>query len=314
MISSNELQLYTNFEELANDVLQMASEFMKDKLIFLSAITQTQQLILKVLDNNSGSRITEGMELDIQGTVCQRIDFDNRMPLIYEDMSKESCLDDVRNVILDANVNSYVGVPIVQENGEVFGTLCAVHSLASTFDPKSVRMLQRISKMFSYYLALEQMAFRDALTGLYNRQYLSKHFSAEPSTSGAIFFLDLDGFKKVNDLYGHDKGDFVLKEASHRINSYVTKHNGFAVRLGGDEFIITVPEVMDSALLSTYAEEIISRLSAWEFPIKECDLSASIGIVTCHPEDRQDLNALLKKADQALYQAKAAGKRAYRFY
>ncbi|WP_426448385.1 diguanylate cyclase domain-containing protein [Paenibacillus sp. S-38] len=312
-ISANELQMYTNFEELANDILQMANEFMQDKLIFLSAMTDTHQIILKVLDNNSGSRITEGLALELTGTVCKRIDFDNRVPLIYEDMSKEPCLDDVRGALQEANINSYVGVPIILHNGQVFGTLCAVHPSAAVFDTKSVQMFQRISKMFSYYLDLERMAFRDALTGLYNRQYLFKYFT-DLSNHGSIFFVDLDGFKKVNDVHGHDVGDFVLKEVSLRVDKYMATHNGFAVRLGGDEFILHFHEVSDPERLATYAVEVISRLSTWDLHMEEFSLSASIGIVTYSPKDRNNLKVLLKNADNALYKAKALGKKTFQFF
>ncbi|MBB3111407.1 diguanylate cyclase (GGDEF)-like protein [Paenibacillus phyllosphaerae] len=312
-ISSDELLMYRKFEELADDILQMANEIMPDKLLFVSAITDTHQLILKVLDNNTGSLISEGMTVELTGTVCRRVDFENRKPLIYEDMSKEPCLEDVRETLQAANVNSYVGVPIVLQDGQVFGTICAVHPAAATIDAKSVQMFQRISKMFAYYLELERMAFRDTLTGLYNRQYLFNYFSELPG-SGAIFFLDLDGFKKVNDLHGHEAGDLVLKEVAYRIDTFMKELPGFAARLGGDEFVLVFSDAFEAQQLEGYASDIIDRLSTWNIHLEAFQLSVSVGIVKYTAEDSGDLKLLLKNADNALYRAKAAGRKTYRFF
>ncbi|TYP79245.1 sensor domain-containing diguanylate cyclase [Paenibacillus methanolicus] len=313
-ITVHELNLYNNFEEMANDILQLANEFMPDKLIFLSAMTQTHQLILKVLDDNSGSRIEEGMSVALTGTVCRRVNFAQQRPLIYPDMSKEPCLDEVRDTLREARINSYVGVPIVMPTGDVFGTLCAVHPESAAFDDRSVRMFQRIAKMFSYYLDLERMAFRDALTGLYNRQYLFKYFDEQTPAQGAVFFLDLDGFKKVNDLRGHEMGDLVLKEVAHRIQSYMANIEGFAARLGGDEFIIHFSGLTEPEQLGLHAETLIRELSAWNIHLDEFRISTSIGIATYHGEDDKDLKLLIKNADNALYRAKAKGKKTYQYF
>ncbi|MFC4101585.1 sensor domain-containing diguanylate cyclase [Paenibacillus xanthanilyticus] len=313
-ITVHELNLYSNFEEMANDILQLANEFMPDKLIFLSAMTQTHQLILKVLDDNSGSLIEEGMSVELTGTVCRRVNFAQQRPLIYPDMSKEPCLEEVRDTLREARINSYVGVPIVMPTGDVFGTLCAVHPEAATFDERSVRMFQRIAKMFSYYLDLERMAFRDALTGLYNRQYLFKYFDEQTPASGAVFFLDLDGFKKVNDLRGHEMGDLVLKEVAHRIQAYMANIDGFAVRLGGDEFIIHFSGLTEPDQLGPHAETLIRELSAWNIHLDEFRISVSIGIATYHDEGDKDLKLLIKNADNALYRAKAKGKKTYQYF
>ena len=120
-------------------------------------------------------------------------------------------------------------------------------------------MFQRIARMFAYYLDLERLAYRDSLTGLYNRQFLHKYFSDHPSKSGAIFFLDLDGFKQVNDIHGHDVGDLVLKEAGNRLEEYMKQEKGFAVRLGGDEFIIDFHEPVSHETMIQHAEAILAR-------------------------------------------------------
>src|SRR5699024_7718216 len=126
---------------------------------------------------------------------------------------------------------SYLGLPISLENGEKFGTLCAINDEKSEFDSRSVNLLQRIVRMFSYYLNLEHRAQRDTLTVLYNRRYLTQFFEDHPEKSGGMFYLDMDGFKKVNDEYGHDHGDSILKEVALRLQAFVDEQeDAFAVR------------------------------------------------------------------------------------
>ncbi|MGH2318751.1 diguanylate cyclase domain-containing protein [Planococcus sp. SE5232] len=307
-----ELQMYKNFDELSSDVLDLAKEILPDQLLYLSSFSDTQQMILKLSNNDTNILITEGLIINLNETICNRVDFDNKQPLIYEDTRKESSLDDLRNALEEANVRSYLGIPISLMNGERFGTLCAVHDQESQFDKKSVELLQRIVRMFSYYLYLERFAYRDSLTELYNRHYLTKFFEDGSKSAGVLFFLDLDGFKKVNDIHGHDTGDLVLKEVASRLQQYVAEHpKAFAVRLGGDEFLIHLTDLSSQEEMGKQAEYVLKSLSTWD---ADYQLSASIGIVTYPVNGTDDLQTLLKNADQALYRAKTSGKNTYNFF
>lgn len=304
--------MYKNFDELSSDVLDLAKEILPDQLLYLSSFSDTQQMILKLSNNDTNILITEGLVVNLNETICNRVDFDNKQPLIYEDTRKESSLDDLRNALEEANVRSYLGIPISLMNGERFGTLCAVHDQESQFDKKSVELLQRIVRMFSYYLYLERFAYRDSLTELYNRHYLTKFFEDGSKSAGVLFFLDLDGFKKVNDIHGHDTGDLVLKEVASRLQQYVAEHpKAFAVRLGGDEFLIHLSGLSSQEEMGKQAEYVLKSLSTWD---ADYQLSASIGIVTYPVNGRDDLQTLLKNADQALYRAKTSGKNTYNFF
>ncbi|GFZ80211.1 hypothetical protein GCM10008018_27280 [Paenibacillus marchantiophytorum] len=313
-IPLNEIQFYKNFDELAKDVLDMAKEFMPDRLIYLTTFTETQQIILKLSETNTSIQISEGMIIERNDTVCNRIDFEKSLPLIFEDMSRETNLDDLRKALIAANINSYLGIPIILSSGKEFGTLCAVHTNASVFNVKGIQMLQRIAKLFSHYLELERIAYRDSLTGLYNRQFLYKYFEEIPATGGTLFFLDLDGFKKINDILGHDAGDLVLREVALRLENLVQQYHGFAVRLGGDEFILNIIDISSKEETSKLAQSVLSRLSSWDTQLEELQLSASIGIVTYAANENNNLKVLLKNADNALYRAKASGKNAYQFF
>lgn len=312
MIPLHDLRMYKNFDELASDVLALAQEILPDKLIYINSLSDKHQVILKLSDTNTNVLLTEGMVLNLDKTLCNRIDFEENEPLIYEDISKETCLNGVRSILEEANVNSYLGIPISLVDGERFGTLCVAHHEASHFDKKSINMLQRIARMFSYYLELERLAYRDSLTGLYNRQYLYKYFEDFSITEGVLFFLDMDGFKNINDQYGHDTGDLVLTKVSLRLQKFVKDFDdAFAVRLGGDEFIIHFPKASSTEEINQRADGLINCLNTWD---DEYQLSASIGIVPYSADGGVQLNTLLKNADNALYRAKAAGKNSYKTF
>ncbi|MBU7593052.1 sensor domain-containing diguanylate cyclase [Metabacillus halosaccharovorans] len=314
-ISLNEINMYKKFDELAQDILEMAQEFFPGKLLFLSNFSNNKQIILKLSDKDTDISLSEGMSIELNQSVCKRIDFKQNKPLMIEDVKNEPVLDDLRNMLEEANIHSYVGVPITVGTGEAFGTLCAVHNHESEFSNKSVKMLQRIARMFSYYLELERLAFRDSLTGLYNRYFLYKYFDHYSVKDGAIFFLDLDGFKTINDKYGHEKGDLILKETASRLELFLKqKQTGYAVRLGGDEFIIVIEDVTSKEILTEVSKSILTLLSTWDKNMHESQLSVSIGIDTYTSKEKVDVNSLLKNADQALYRAKSKGKNRYQFF
>jgi len=155
-------------------------------------------------------------------------------------------------------------------------------------------------------------ANHDQLTGLPNRYYLAEHFDSwSQSCKGrfAIFFIDLDNFKVINDHYGHATGDKILIEVAQRIEAQFKDLN---IRHGGDEFIIFIPE-NDGAYLVQLANNFINDLMQ---PITadntEFSVTSSIGIV-CAPSNGQELGTLLSKADIAMYEAKKHRNEAFLF-
>jgi len=167
--------------------------------------------------------------------------------------------------------------------------------------------------------ALYQQAHFDLLTGLPNRQLLkdrlTQHIASAKldSRAGAILFLDLDRFKEINDVFGHTKGDAVLKQAAVRIKSIV-RENDTVARLGGDEFVVVLPNVPGNSTVRNTAKLVLEKLSE-AFTVSGTDhyLSASIGI-TMFPNDGATVETLLKNADSAMYRAKEAGRGRFEFF
>jgi diguanylate cyclase (GGDEF)-like protein len=129
----------------------------------------------------------------------------------------------------------------------------------------------------------------------------------------AVFFIDLDRFKIINDTMGHDAGDQLLKEIAKRLNQTMRSVDVIA-RLGGDEFVILIEEVTDSNQVAIIAHKILSTVSEPTVIMgEECRVTASIGI-SMYPKDAGEEQALIKTADIAMYFAKEEGKNNYQFY
>ncbi|WP_455757345.1 diguanylate cyclase domain-containing protein [Sulfurimonas sp.] len=170
------------------------------------------------------------------------------------------------------------------------------------------------------YLLIEQVksrtyeALHDPLTTLANRAFLLAQMEdlAKKERAYFLFFIDFDGFKNVNDVHGHDVGDYVLKEGAARIESTLKRFEGFAARLGGDEFAVIV-ELKNKNEVKRLATKLIKKIS---LPYKKYSsrISASIGITHYSPENPREIEDLLKEADKAMYQIKSEGKHGYRCY
>jgi diguanylate cyclase (GGDEF)-like protein/PAS domain S-box-containing protein len=159
----------------------------------------------------------------------------------------------------------------------------------------------------------------DQLTQLPNRRLFADRLGQEvrkvhrTEHQLALLFIDLDRFKDVNDTLGHQAGDVLLIEAARRISACVRAADTVA-RLGGDEFTVILPEITDTAHIDRVAQAIVSSL---EMPFviggNTAYVSASIGITVC-PGDGEDVETLLKNADQAMYQSKGEGRNRYSYF
>ncbi len=165
---------------------------------------------------------------------------------------------------------------------------------------------------------LTQLALHDTLTGLPNRSLLADRIElaiakvAEQGGCFALMFIDLDGFKPVNDAFGHHAGDLLLKAVATRLRGHLHSQDTLA-RIGGDEFVLLV-ELQDPSDAMNVAIKQVNLVSR-PFKVAEHDLqlSASLGIVL-YPGNGQDQHELLRNADAAMYHAKRVGKNGYSFF
>jgi diguanylate cyclase (GGDEF)-like protein/PAS domain S-box-containing protein len=159
----------------------------------------------------------------------------------------------------------------------------------------------------------------DPLTGLPNRALLYEYAghllaaARRHQTQGALLFVDLDRFKDINDTHGHEVGDAVLREVAQRLSSAIRKGD-IAGRLGGDEFLVILPQVADAAIAAAVAEHLLARLNPPQ-RIGEITLviTPSIG-VAMFPDSCDDPDTLVRNADQAMYMAKERGRNRVQFF
>ncbi len=165
---------------------------------------------------------------------------------------------------------------------------------------------------------LEQLAYFDALTGLPNRRMLMDRlrqllaWAERSARSVAVCYLDIDGFKAINDGQGHHVGDRLLVEVAHRLEKALRKGDTVA-RLGGDEFVLLLAEVNAVDNVCGRLERILASVKQPVGGAPAAALSASIGM-TVFPADAADAETLLHHADQAMYRAKNAGPGRYCLY
>ena len=163
------------------------------------------------------------------------------------------------------------------------------------------------------------LAERDALTGLYNRHRFNEELSRLTGQAGrhgsrvALLFFDLDEFKYINDTFGHRAGDAMLIRVAGEVAGQV-RRNEILARLGGDEFAILVPDVTDDMLrgLADRITQSIAHMS-FQFEGRSLRLTTSVGIAI-FPDHAEHSEDLIARADTAMYQAKEAGKNAWRIY
>ncbi|WP_432464395.1 diguanylate cyclase domain-containing protein [Agarivorans sp. QJM3NY_33] len=165
---------------------------------------------------------------------------------------------------------------------------------------------------------LRQMAHYDALTGLSSLHLMQEnvalliHQAARVKQRLTLMFIDLDDFKTVNDTYGHDAGDEVLKAVAERLKLSLRKSD-FIARLGGDEFIIVQMDSHTEQQAAKVASKIIETLAKpYALNNGQAEIGASIGIAF-YPEHGNDLECLIKAADESMYVAKRRGKNSYYF-
>ncbi|PLY01378.1 MAG: GGDEF domain-containing protein [Desulfuromonas sp.] len=163
------------------------------------------------------------------------------------------------------------------------------------------------------------LALYDSLTGLPNRRMLNDRIEqaivhAQREHEGvALFFLDLDRFKEINDIFGHHNGDLLLTEVSKRLSGCVRKIDTVA-RLGGDEFVVVLQGQVDGTSVGAVAEKILSAfVEPFELDGQFVYSGTSVGVAR-YPEDGEDRETLLKHADAAMYQAKEEGRGTFRFF
>jgi diguanylate cyclase (GGDEF)-like protein/PAS domain S-box-containing protein len=249
----------------------------------------------------------------------------DREPIIVTDIASDPRWDEMRAGSPAHGLKACASWPLIGKTRKVLGTLAFYFHESITPSTDELRVAEVCTSLASIAIEsrvseekIRHLAHYDGLTSLPNRflfnEYLDLALQNAQQNAGrfAVFFIDLDKFKEVNDTLGHAAGDAALREIASRLRNCL-RHTDKIARLGGDEFCVLIEELNDACYAADIAQKLLDAASG---PVwvegQSCRLSASIGIAI-YPENGGDIETLLKTADSAMYRAKEKGKNAYRF-
>lgn len=308
----------TRFTVLARDITERKLAEAKLKLaanVFVNAgegimITDPQDIIVDV--NTAFSRITGYSREEAIG---------QKSSILKSDIHDESFYEQIWRELIE--VGSWNGeVWSRHKNGAAYAEMMAVNAVRDSEGNvlHYVAIFTDITDIKNHQSQLEYIAHFDTLTNLPNRVLLAERLqqamlqAIRSKKQLVVAFLDLDGFKEINDRYSHEIGDKVLVMLSQRLNDILREDDTLA-RLGGDEFVAVIIDLEDP----TDSLYLVERLlTATEQPIKidniELQVSASIGVTSFPQTQEIDAEQLMRQADQAMYQAKIKGKNRYHIF
>ncbi|MFN3882097.1 MAG: diguanylate cyclase domain-containing protein [Nitrincola lacisaponensis] len=311
-----------DLESLIRPLLQLIEEFTGLESVYFTSIDFHQNIQSVVFARNMGDmQITEGLSVPWEDTLCKRSFEESRT---YVNQVSEHWGDSEAAQTL--GIETYISEPVRRLDHEIFGTLCGASASRREVDDQSILFLRLFAQIISQQLAREELitqlrqlnaeysrlAMLDSLTGVPNRRALIdelKRMLARAQREGSavhVGFIDLDNFKQINDVYGHDAGDLFLIQMAEQLKTGLRGSDVLA-RYGGDEFVALsmANSAGDSAAQAGFAERL-SQLTQGMFELGAVTLEyagASVGVVTSahdefHPE------ALIARADAAMYAVK----------
>ena len=245
---------------------------------------------------------------------CRRVIRENK-PLYVRDAHIDPGWQDNPSVTED-HFSSYLGFPIRQSGGDIFGTVCIMDFNATNYSKEYVDMVEEFSnilqmdlQLIQQFLALKELSVKDELTGLYNRRGFFTLAEQQLNLAHryglrlGLMFIDMDNLKTVNDQYGHSAGDRALQKIAQVIQGELSRQSDIVARLGGDEFVCLCT-IQDEQELDDVAQRITQHVSEYVQDDEGHDLSVCVGKLVVPENTDMKLEQLVKLADQQMYQLK----------
>lgn len=238
----------------------------------------------------------------------------NKKPVLIQDVSKDPRFKIVEDQ--KRSLGSMISVPLMVKDRVVGVVSLTTRDTEHVFTTNELELVVLMSAHIS--LALEnnrlyEISVLDGLTNVYNRRYLEQRLVEEVAYSKryrkplSILLLDIDFFKKLNDSYGHQAGDRVLKDVSARLSLALREYD-IVARYGGEEFAVVLPTTPKSRAM-VIAERLRRSISDEPFQFQEHTIECTISLGAASlPEDGEDMDSLVAAADRALYEAKEQGR------
>lgn len=308
-----EEELRANFEELKE----------KEKLLFESlerydlALECSNDIIWELDIKDNVFIIPKKAKELLKLNDSENPSFNEYVNELVKEEDRETCITDLKNH-LEGKTSYYTSEYRVKRYDEKYIWVLSKGQAIRDKDGIPVRMLgsiQDITDSKVYEEELYKMAHYDSLTGLINRKLFNEEVEKciRDDKKFSILFLDLDDFKKVNDIFGHEFGDKLLIHVSNLLLNEIGENN-LVSRVGGDEFLILLNDIEDRQDIISLCDMLINL---FKNPLiitdKHILISSSIGIVVA-PDDGNNVTTLIKRADTAMYKSKDIGKNTYSFF
>lgn len=312
---------YRSFEEASGSVMSFLLDYVEADTLFIALLNGAMNRICEAV-NRGRFDIRAGSVRPLVETYCHLIIHRAEQMLNVADTTAHP---DTASLPVTAELGpaAFSGVAVNGTDGQPLGSIGALRDPGAPFSERDIRLMQSMAALLGYVASLESVAFRDPLTGLYSRLYLTRRFAesaaaaaddaadVDPAacfTTGplALLFIDVDNFKMVNDQYGHEAGDQVLRGIADTI-ARIGGASSIGARIGGDEFLLILREDNGSPLAEHVAGSILAELRCG-IPCGPVSLpmTASIGISRVLPG--LTFEEVLRSADQAMYRVKHNGK------
>jgi Amt family ammonium transporter len=258
------------------------------------------------------------------GVLKKRVEGENFVDLFVLNKDKQRVIDSIQHAFTAAKgliLNRRSKIEIKRATGEAFPAEITITSakLGSKSQTEYTLHIRDVAKDLKLQSRLQFLAYKDPLTGLSNRAHMMKELfiaiklAQEKQLDVALYFLDLDKFKKINDTLGHKAGDKLLCEVANRLND-ISRDNDIISRWGGDEFIFIITGMLDDTVITQKANQLLDQM---RIPIalnnKGYEIQTSIG-VAISSKGIISADDLIQYADIAMYKAKASGRDTYKVY
>jgi len=327
-MTDSELQSGIDAFDINNDILKQWQEIVNSlaKLMNVPAalimrLNEKKIEILRMSDSkNNPFKLLDNKHFFNSGLYCETVIRADKRLYVPDALKDEDWKD---NPDIALNMVSYLGFPIKHADSTPFGTLCILDDHERTWSLEEENVIIQFRNMIENHLklistveqvsilneSLQRMAYYDYMTNIYNRRYF---FEVSETTialckrekkSICIVIIDIDNFKSINDTYGHDIGDEVIKTLAKETTNCIRESDIFA-RFGGEEFIILLPNTNENNGV-IISEKIRSTVENIVF--NDIKFTVSLGVSQMNLEE-DSLTDAIKRADNGLYKAKNSGK------
>jgi len=309
------------------DLIDLLAEFMEVPASLLTHIDGRDKLAVKVKNRASTNpyQINQNFQLTDSGSYNEFV-IDQQKTLFVANANEDEIWKDKYDSKL--GMLNYLGVPVTWPNGDPFGSLCVLDTKVHYYSELQLKMMVQLRNIFEAHLdileknfeledvakTLEYLANTDDLTGIWNRRAFIAQAETELQRTSrhnrtlCLLMFDIDNFKRINDLHGHNTGDEAIKLFTECILNSKRAYDIFG-RIGGEEFAMILPEtdLSSAQVLAERMRECVEQLSLQLVSGEKVNFTVSIGLTEYFEED-DGIFALLYRADRKLYEAKHQGK------